>query len=139
ESAGADLTRIRPIDRELHKEDLGDLRPALIILDPLSSYMCLSCDETPRQVMQNLAMLARDTDAAVPAVQALPSREDSEWAREAYGVARSVLSITTVGHGGRRIAVSKSNLRSLSEVHPLVYHHEDKDGVVHIVGWSDGR
>ncbi|WP_422928803.1 AAA family ATPase [Singulisphaera sp. PoT] len=139
EAANADLTRIRPIDREVKLTDVEAIRPALIILDPLSSYFCLACEQTPRDLMQSIARLARDSDAAVLVVQSLPSREDSEWAREIYSVARSVLTITTIGLSGRRLAVSKSNLRSTSEVLPLVYHHDGRDEVLRIIGWSDGR
>jgi hypothetical protein len=139
EAAGADLVRIRPIDREITRADIESLRPALIILDPLSSYYCLTCEATPREVLQKLTRLARDTDAAIVVVQCVPSREDSEWAREIYAVARSVLAVTSIGHDGRRLAVSKSNLRPASEVAPLVYHHDDREGVLRISGWSDGR
>jgi KaiC/GvpD/RAD55 family RecA-like ATPase len=139
EAAGADLTRIRPIGKEIRKGDLDGLNPALIVLDPLSGYICLACEETAREVMQNLARLASDTDAAVLLVQCLPDREDTDWAREVYAVARSVLSITPVGHGGRRISVAKSNLRPIAEIPPLVYHLEDKGNAARIVGWSDGR
>lgn len=139
EAASADLARIRPIDREIKKSDVEAIRPALIILDPLSSYFCLACEKTPRELMQSIARLARETDAAVLVIQSLPSREDSEWAREIYSVARSVLTITTIGLSGRRLAVSKSNLRSASDILPLVYHHDDKDDVLRIIGWSDGR
>ncbi len=139
EEAGADLARIRPIDREIKKSDVESFRPALIVLDPFSSYFCLTCETTPRELMLNIARLARDTGAAVLVVQSLPNRDDSEWAREVYSVSRSVLSVTPIGLGGRRIAVIKSNLRPASDVLPLVYHHEDKDDVLRIIGWSDGR
>jgi KaiC/GvpD/RAD55 family RecA-like ATPase len=139
EAAGADLTRIRPIDHAISRSEIESLRPAMVILDPLSSYVCMACEETPREVLQQLTRLARETDAAVLAVQCLPSRDDSEWAREMYAVARSVLTVTSIGHAGRRLALAKSNLRPLSEVPPLVYHHEDKGGVLRITGWSDGR
>lgn len=139
EAAGADLTRIRPVTNEIKKTEVEALKPGLIVIDPLSGYICLSCEESTRAVMQNLARLAADLDAAILLVQCLPDREDTEWAREVYSVARSVLTITTVGHGGRRLAVSKSNLRSVADVPPLVYHHDDVEGVVRIIAWSDGR
>ncbi len=47
--------------------------------------------------------------------------------------------LTPVGHGGRRLALSKSNLRHLPDVHPLVYYIDDEDGQARIVNWSDGR
>lgn len=139
EAAGADLTRIRPIGEEIRSDDVDGINPALIILDPLSGYICMSCEKTTRDLMQSLTRLASETDAAVLLVQCLPIPDDTEWARQVYAVARSVLKITPVGHGGRRIAVTKSNLQPTGEVPPLVYHLEDKGSAAHLTGWSDGR
>src|SRR4051794_21504244 len=61
EAAGADLKRIRPIAQEIHKADVDDLKPALIVIDPLSSYICLTCEPSAREVIQNLARLADET------------------------------------------------------------------------------
>jgi KaiC/GvpD/RAD55 family RecA-like ATPase len=139
EAAGADLTRIRPIGDEIRPGELDGIQPALIVLDPLSGYISLATEETTREVMQHLAQLASETDAAILLVQCLPDREDTDWARQVYAVARSVLKITPVGHGGRRVGVTKSNLRPIAEVPPLVYHLEDKGDAPHLIGWSDGR
>ena len=139
DAAGADLKKIWAVDREITAEDVSRLQPALIILDPLSSYICLSCERNPVHVMRNLGELAKKTGAAVLAVQSVAEDLKEEWAPEFYGTPRSVLLLTPIGHGGRRLALSKSNLRHLPDVHPLVYYIDDEDGQARIVNWSDGR
>lgn len=135
EAAGADLSRIRCADGQLTAEDVQDLRPALIILDPLATYLCPEGSTPPRVLLKNLSHLARDSGAAVVAVQYLP--ENGFWAREIYDAARSVLKVSTIGHGRHRVAAVKSNLRAVSEVDPLVYHFESTEGAVKIAGWAD--
>lgn len=138
EAAGADLSRIWAVDREIDKDDLAQLHPSLIILDPLAAYICMSCERDPIQVMRNLGRLARETGAAVLAV--LSSDEKDHVLRpEFYSTPRSILSLTAVGHGGRRLAITKSNLRNIPDVHPMVYYLNNEGGVVRIVNWSDGR
>jgi AAA domain len=139
EVAGADLSRIWAVDREIDKDDVAKLHPALIILDPLPCYICLDCDENPVEVMRKLGRLARDTGAAILAVQCVSEDLKDEWLPEFYGTPRTVLQLTPVGHGGRRLALSKSNLRHLADVHPLVYYIDDEHGQARIVNWSDGR
>ncbi len=137
EAAGADLTRIRCVDGELCSADVQELRPALIILDPLSVYLCVEGDgpATGRQVLKGITTLARETGAAVLGVQYIP--KNGSWMSEIYDVARSVLLVSTIGHGRHRLAVTKSNLKALGEVPPLVYHLEGKDAAVHLAGWAD--
>jgi hypothetical protein len=135
EACGADLSRIRAFDGEVCPEDLLDARPALIVIDPLSTYLCLSRDCPPRQVLKRLAAVARETGAAVLAVQYLP--KDGDWSGEAYDAARTVLSVTTIGHGRHRLSVTKSNLRSLGDVPPLVFHFESAEASVRVAGWAD--
>ncbi len=137
--AGADLSKVFAVDREIDKEDVARLRPALIILDPLPSYICLSCDRSPVEVLRKLGQLAKDTGAAVLAVQCVSEDMKDDWLPEFYGTPRTVLQLTPVGHGGRRLALTKSNLRHLPDVHPLVYYLDDEDGQARIVNWSDGR
>jgi hypothetical protein len=136
-AAGANLARIRPVDREIGVKEINDLKPALIVLDPLSSYICLSCDQSPRQVMRTLNQLARGTGAAVLAVQYLPDKAASDLASEIFGTVRTALLLSAIGQGMRRLVVSKSILRPIQDVHTLVYHHEDKGGVARILGWAD--
>ncbi len=81
EADGADLSRIRAVDHELRLTDFETFRPALILLDPLSAYMCLGCTVPPRQTLKDIARLARETDAAVVVVQYLP-RNGNSWAAE---------------------------------------------------------
>jgi len=137
--AGADLSRIFAVDREIEKEDLAKLHPALIILDPLPSYICMSCERNPVDVMRKLGELAKETGAAILAVQCVSDDMKDEWLPEFYGTPRTVLQLTPVGHGGRRLALSKSNLRHSPDVHPLVYYIDNEDGQARIVNWSDGR
>ena len=47
EAAGADLTRIRCADCEITAEDVQDFRPALIVIDPLSTYLCRDNQSVP--------------------------------------------------------------------------------------------
>ncbi len=135
EAAGADLSRIRCCDGELTPADVQDIRPALIVLDPLSTYLCLSGNRPPRGVMKDIAILAKESGAAVLAVQFLP--KDGEWADEAIDAARSVLHVSTIGHGRHRVALTKSILHAVGEVPPLVYHFESSGGTVRIAGWAD--
>jgi len=137
EAAGADLTRVHAIDRVLKPEEVESLKPALIIIDPLSAYLCLTCDSPPRQAIKTLARLAKQTDAAVVVVQYLP-KGGTSWAGEIYDAARSVLAISSIGHGRRRLGLAKSNLRPSTEVIPLVYFLDNSGGAARVTGWSDG-
>lgn len=139
DAAHADLTHIWAVDREVEKEDLAHLNPTLIILDPLSCYISISCETGPVDVMRKLGRLAKETGAAVLALQSVGEDLRDNWTPEFYGTPRSVLLLTPVGHGGRRLAISKSNLRHIPDVHPLVYYFDDGPGEVRIVNWSDGR
>jgi hypothetical protein len=136
EAVGAELSRIRCcVDGEITAPDVQELRPGLIIIDPLSSYLCLESNCPPRQVLKNIAQLARDTGAAVMAVQSLP--KDGYWAPEVYDTARSVLFVSSIGHGRHRVAVTKSNLRAAGDVTPLVYQIQPAGNAVRISGWAD--
>jgi predicted ATP-dependent serine protease len=135
ESAGADLTRIHCIDGELHAADLPPRNPALIILDPLTVYLCLDRSAQPRTVLKQITDLARDSNAAVLAVQFLP--KDGFWASEVFDVARSVLYLSNIGHGRHRVALTKSNLRAPSEIPPFVYNIERAGDSIKISGWAD--
>ncbi len=88
--------------------------------------------------MRSLGRLAKRTGAAVLATQCVADSHD-DLAREFYGTPRSILMLTPVGQSGRRLAITKSNLEHLPDVHPLVYYFDDEDGQVRIVNWSDGR
>ena len=72
------------------------------------------------------------------AVQHLP-KGGPTWAGEIYDAARTVLSISSLGHGRRRLGLTKSNLLPLADVFPLVYQIDDEHGAARIVMWSDGR
>lgn len=135
EAAGADLTRIRCTDGEITLADALDLRPALIVLDPLATYLGLQGSPTPRQVLKGIAQLARETGAAVLALQNLPG--GGFWATEVYDAVRSVLKVSTIGHGRHRLALTKSNMRAVADVPPLVYHFESAGGAVKVAGWAD--
>jgi hypothetical protein len=137
EAAGADLSRIHSIDRVIRPEEIASLKPALILVDPLSAYLCLTCDVPPRRVIKDLGRLARETDAAVLAVQFLP-KDGSSWVREIYDAARTVLLITSLGPGRRRLAPAKSNLRSVVTVPPLVFQIDNNQGAARVTGWTDG-
>jgi len=95
----------------------------------------LESETQTRQVLKSITNLAKESGAAVLAVQHLP--KSGTWASDAFDVARSVLLVSTIGHGRHRIAVSKSNLKALGDVPPLVYHLEGKDSAVHLAGWAD--
>lgn len=135
EAAGADLSRIRAVDCGLTPADVQEIRPALIVVDPLSVYLCLEGAVPPRQVLKKLGALARETGAAVLAVQSLP--KNAVWASEVYDAARSILLISTIGHGRHRLAVTKSNLEAITDVDPLVYHFEEHGSSVKLAGWAD--
>ncbi len=138
EVAEADLSRIFAVDREITKDDVAHLQPDLIILDPLPCYICLACERNPIEVMRALGKLASDTGAAVLAVQSVSDDLKDQFSPEFYGTPRTVLQLTQVGHGGRRVSLSKSNLRHMPDVHPLVYYIDHEDGQARIVNWSDG-
>lgn len=138
EAADADLERIHCIDRPIDAQTIAPLSPALIIIDPLSAYLCLTCDAPPRRAIKDLGALARETNAAVVAVQYLP-KSTASWAGEIFDAARSILSITSIGHGRRRLGLTKSNLLRLNDVIPLVYQIDDEAGAARIAMWSDGR
>ncbi len=140
EAADADLARIYAFDQEVSSEDLAPLKPALIILDPISSYVCMNCERDPVEVMRKLGHLAHKTGAAILAVQSVGDKsEEHRQSPDFYSTPRSILSLTALGHGSRRLAVSKTNLRNIPDVHPLVYYFHDDEGEVKIVNWSDGR
>jgi putative DNA primase/helicase len=135
EAAGADLSRIHCVDGEIRAEDLVAIQPALIVVDPLSTYLTLDSDCPPRRGLRTLSVLARETGAAVIMVQFLP--KNGGWAEEIYDAARSVLQVSTIGHGRHRLALAKSNLRAPADLPPLVYHFEAVEAGVKITGWSD--
>jgi hypothetical protein len=139
EVADADLSRIWSVDCEIDLEDLAQIKPALIILDPLPCYICLACERNPIDVMRNLGKLAKETGAAILAVQCVSDDMKDNWTPEFYGTPRTVLQLTPVGHGGRRLALSKSNLRHMPDIPPLVDYIDHEDGQARIVNWSDGR
>jgi DNA polymerase III delta prime subunit len=139
DSAHADHSHIWSVDREIDKDDVAQLKPTLIILDPLSCYICMSCEQGPVEVLRALGRLAKETGAAILALQSVGEDLKDNWTPEFYGTPRSVLHLTPVGHGGRRLAVSKSNLRNTPDIQPLVYYFDDEPGEVRIVNWSDGR
>ena len=59
------------------------------------------------------------------------------WASEIFDASRSVLHISSIGHGRYRVGVTKSNLNALPDVPPLVYHLEATDEAVKVSGWAD--
>ena len=65
------------------------------------------------------------------------SPKNGFWAAEIYDAARSVLHISTIGHGRYRLGVTKSNLNALPDVPPLVYHLEATEAAVKLSGWAD--
>jgi predicted ATP-dependent serine protease len=135
EASGADLSHVHCFDGEITAADLGDRKPALIILDPLSVYLCDDCTRPPRAALKKIAALARETGAAVIAVQFLP--KEGFWAGEVFDVARSVLYVSSLGHGRHRLALTKSNLQSPGDVPPFVYNLERAGNSVRISGWAD--
>ncbi len=138
DAAEADLTRIYAADREITPENVLPLKPVLIVIDPFSDYLGLGPDRHPIDAMRSLGRLAKRTGAAVLATQSVADSQD-DLAREFYATPRSILTLTPLGLSGRRIAVTKSNLEHLPDIHPLVYYFDDDEGQVHIVNWSDGR
>lgn len=138
-AAGADLKKVWAFGHPLDVADLGAIRPALIILDPFASYASLTPEESPVQVMRSLGQLAQATGAAVLAIQCEAEGGRNQAAADYLGHPRSVLALSLVGHGGRKLILSKSNLRSTAEVHPLVFHIDEENGASYAVGWSDGR
>jgi AAA domain len=137
--AGADLSKIFSVDREFERDEIARFHPGLIILDPLPSYISTCCDRTAVDVMRKLGKLAKETGAAVLAVQTVGEDLKDHWTPEFYGTPRTVLQLTPIGHGGRRLALSKSNLRHSPDVFPLVYYIDNEAGQARIVNWSDGR
>lgn len=137
EAEGADLSRIHSFNQTIKATDFTSFEPGLIIIDPLSAYLCLHCDVPPRKIMKDLAYLAKTTHAAVLVLQYLP-KTGTSWAGEIYDAARSVLAVTSIGHNRRRLSLTKSNLVPLAEVRPLVFQIESNDGVGNVSGWSDG-
>ncbi len=137
EAYNADLTRIKTIDRVLTLQDFATFRPALIVIDPLSDYVCHNCSVPERLLLKELSDLARDIRAAVLILQHL-SKPMSPFAAECYDSARSVLAISNIGHGRRRLALTKSNLRPHLDVRPLVFQIENHNGTARISGWADG-
>lgn len=135
EAAGADLSRIRSADGPISAADIQDFRPSLIILDPLSVYLCNEGDLPPRTILKNITRLARESNAAVLVVQSLV--KESLRIDDIYDVARSVLRISTIGHGRQRVALAKSNLIAVGEIPPLVYHFESTSTAVKLSGWAD--
>jgi AAA domain len=135
EAAGADLSRIHAFDREITAADALPHKPALIILDPLTVYLCLDQSAQPRSTLKQITDLARECNAAVLAVQFLP--KDGFWAGEVFDVARSVLFVSNIGHGRHRVALTKSNLRAPSEIPPFVYNIERAGDSIKISGWAD--
>jgi hypothetical protein len=135
EASGADLTRIHSFDGEITAADALPHKPALIILDPLTVYLCLDRSTQPRITLKQITDLARDSNAAVLAVQFLP--KDGFWASEVFDVARSVLFVSNIGHGRHRVALTKSNLRAPSEIPPFVYNIERAGDSIKISGWAD--
>jgi KaiC/GvpD/RAD55 family RecA-like ATPase len=136
EEAGADLSHVHVIDGEVSSADVAPLAPALIVVDPLSAYLCLESSAPPRSILKRLARLARESSAAVLAVQYLP--KEGFWAGEIYDAARSVLLVSIIGNGRNRISVAKSNLQALVELSPYVFHlDQTDDGGVRITGWAD--
>ena len=86
-------------------------------------------------MLKDITQLARESGAAVLAVHSLPKNDG--WGTDIYDVARSVLHISTIGHGRSRVSLTKSNLRALNDVPPLVYHVEETESAVKLAGWAD--
>lgn len=137
EAAGADLTRVYAVCREITPEAVAPLQPRLIILDPFSDYLGVVDDRDPVAAVRRVARLAKRTGAAVLATRC--SSEADEFAPEFYGTPRSILTLTPLGLSGRKLTLTKSNLEHIPDVHPLVYYFDDEGGQVRIVNWSDGR
>jgi RecA-family ATPase len=137
EAERADLARVRACHVTITAADFTEFQPKLIIIDPLSAYLCFDRDAPARKVMKDLADVAKETGAAVLVIQHLPKAEVA-WADDVYDAARSVLTVTSIGHGRRRLALTKSNLRPAGEVRPLVFQIENANGAGDVTGWSDG-
>jgi hypothetical protein len=135
EAAGADLSRIYCVDGQITAADLTQHKPALIILDPLTVYICIGRSAQPRIVLKQITDLAKDSNAAVLVIQYLP--KDGFWASEIFDVARSVLFVSSIGHGRHRVALTKSNLRAPSEIPPFVYNIERAGDSIKLSGWAD--
>lgn len=136
QDAGADLSHVHVVDGEMTSADVAHLKPILIILDPLAGYLTLEPHVPPRQELKKLSHLARETGAAVLAVQYMP--DGGFWAKEIYDAARSILDVTTVGHNRHRVALAKSNLKALGDVPPLLFHlDDDETGAIKITDWAD--
>ena len=138
DAAAADLSRIYAVTHEFNAEDVASLKPALIIVDPISDYFGLDLDRDPVFAMRRLGRLAKVTGAAILGTQCIADSQD-DLAREFYGTPRSILMLTPLGQSGRRLGIAKSNLQHLPDIHPLVYYFDDEGGQVRIVNWSDGR
>ena len=82
EEAGADLTRIRAVDCQIRQSDLLEWKPTLIIVDPLSDYLCHGSDVSANQAMRELSR--------VRATRARPSWSSSSCPRAAPGPPRSL-------------------------------------------------
>ena len=139
DAAGADLTRIFAIDGLIDEAELIQLRPALVIIDPLDGYIELSEGLDPVEVLRKLGDLAEASGAAILAIHCLNEGMHDDKAHAFHGTPRTVLHLTPIGHGGRRLALAKSNLRHFPDVHPLVYYIDDQAGQPRIVNWADGR
>ena len=136
EEAGADLSRIHVIDGEVSSADVAHLAPALIVVDPLSVYLCLECSAPPRSVLKRLARLAQRVGRG-RARGAVSSQGGflggRNLRRGSLGPARLV-----IGNGRNRISVAKSNLQALVELSPYVFHlDQTDDGGVRITHWAD--
>ncbi len=136
--AEADLTRIFAVNGEMTAATVAPMQPTLIIIDPFSDYLGFIPHQSPTDAMRSLGRLAKETGAAVLVTQCVADTDD-DLAREFYGTPRSILVLTPIGQSGRRLAITKSNLQHLPDIHPLVYYFDDEDGQVRIVNWSDGR
>lgn len=139
EASSADLSRFWAIDREINADDIARLQPKLIIIDPLSSYLSIREEQPNRHTIQSLTRLARESGAAILAIQDLPEgeTENERWYVEIQAAARVVLVVTALDQTLRRLAVEKTNLRSLSETRPLVYRHDSDGESIKISNWSD--
>lgn len=139
EAASADLSRFWAIDREINADDIARYQPKLIIIDPLSSYLGGREEQPNRHTIQSLTRLARESGAAILAIQDLPEEEteNERWYVEIQAAARVVLVVTALDQTLRRLAVEKTNLRSLSEARPLVYRHDSDGESIKIANWSD--
>ncbi len=139
DAAGADLAHVFAVDGLIDEAELARLRPALVIVDPLEGYIELSGELDPVDVLRKLGDLARSSGAAILAVHCVNEGMRDDKAHVFHGTPRTVLHLTPIGHGGRRLALAKSNLRHFPDIHPLVYYIDDDKGQPRIVNWADGR